>query len=146
LRFKKRSKKINIMSLKGTKLYSIFSAKCPRCHEENLFVHKNPYNLNKAFEMVKACPACGQITEPEPGFYYGAMYVSYALAVAIGCFVGVPMLFFGASALATVIAIAVALLILSPITLRLSRMVWINFFYHYDENSSVKKDDNVNLN
>jgi uncharacterized protein (DUF983 family) len=134
------------MSLKGNKLYSIFAAKCPKCHEGDMFLHKNPYNLNKAFEMVEKCPVCGQKSQPEPGFYYGAMYVSYALAVAIGCFVGVPLLFFGASAMTTVIAIAVALLVLSPLTLRLSRMIWINFFYHYDENAGSKKDDNTILN
>jgi uncharacterized protein (DUF983 family) len=134
------------MSLKGNKLYSIFSAKCPKCHEGNMFLHKNPYNLNKAFDMVKQCPVCGQKSEPEPGFYYGAMYVSYAVAVAIGCFVGVPMLFFGASAMATVIAIAAALVVLSPITLRFSRMIWINFFVDYDKDLNIKKKDETILN
>ncbi|MBA3900573.1 MAG: DUF983 domain-containing protein [Bacteroidetes bacterium] len=121
------------MSLKGKKLYSIFWSKCPTCHEGDLFEAKNPYNLKKAFSMVEHCPVCSQTTIPEPGFYYGAMYVSYALTVAIGCFVGVPMIFFGASALATVIAIALALIVFSPLTLRYSRMVWFNFFFDYDE-------------
>jgi hypothetical protein len=96
--------------------------------------------------MVKQCPVCGQKSEPEPGFYYGAMYVSYAVAVAIGCFVGVPMLFFGASAMATVIAIAAALVIFSPITLRISRMIWINFFVDYDKDLNNKKKDETILN
>jgi hypothetical protein len=96
--------------------------------------------------MVKQCPVCGQKSEPEPGFYYGAMYVSYAVAVAIGCFVGVPMLFFGASAMATVIAIAAALVVLSPITLRFSRMIWINFFVDYDKDLNNKKKDETILN
>jgi uncharacterized protein (DUF983 family) len=134
------------MSLKGNKLYSIFASRCPKCHEGDLFVNKNPFNLNKAFDMVEKCPVCGQKSEPEPGFYYGAMYVSYAVAVAIGCFVGVPMLFFGASAMATVIAIAAALVIFSPITLRISRMIWINFFVDYDKDLNNKKKDETILN
>jgi uncharacterized protein (DUF983 family) len=132
------------MTLKGNKLYSIFLSKCPKCHEGDLFESNNPYNLKKAFSMVERCKVCGQKSEPEPGFYYGAMYVSYALAVAIGCFIGVPMLFFGAPALPTVIAIAIGLIVLSPLTLRYSRMIWINFFFDYDKNALEKDDTDVN--
>jgi hypothetical protein len=32
--------------------------------------------------MNEACPHCGVRLEPEPGFYQGAMYVSYAITVA----------------------------------------------------------------
>ncbi|WP_424964423.1 DUF983 domain-containing protein [Ekhidna sp.] len=34
-------------------------------------------------KMHKKCPNCSQSLEPEPGFYTGAMYVSYAFQVAI---------------------------------------------------------------
>ena len=68
---------------KGTKLYSILNNKCPRCHEGKFFDSANPYNLAKMTSMPDKCPECGQPYEPEPGFYFGAMYVSYALGVAL---------------------------------------------------------------
>jgi len=33
--------------------------------------------------MNPACPVCGQRLEPEPGFYQGAMFVSYALSTLV---------------------------------------------------------------
>ena len=33
--------------------------------------------------MHKNCPKCNQIYEPEPGFYFGAMFVAYALIIAM---------------------------------------------------------------
>jgi hypothetical protein len=123
---------------KGNKLYSIFLAKCPVCQEGDLFESKNPYKLSKVFSMVSHCPVCNQKTEPEPGFYYGAMYVSYAMTVAISCFVGVPMVFFDAAPIQTVLAIAAALVVFSPLTLRYSRMIWFNFFFDFDEDAAKK--------
>ena len=37
----------------------------------------------KFADMHDTCPCCGQIFEPEVGYYYGAMYVSFAFNVAI---------------------------------------------------------------
>ena len=34
-------------------------------------------------EMHANCPACGVSLTPEPGFYFGALYVSYAFTVAL---------------------------------------------------------------
>ncbi|UXP32874.1 DUF983 domain-containing protein [Reichenbachiella agarivorans] len=39
-------------------------------------------------EMLPTCAVCQQSFEPEPGFYYGAMFVSYAFSVAITFVVG----------------------------------------------------------
>ena len=33
--------------------------------------------------MYSNCQICNQVFEPEPGFYFGAMFISYALAVAM---------------------------------------------------------------
>ena len=68
---------------KGSKLYSIFKMKCPSCHEGDFFTTKNAYNLKKVAEMHARCPVCNQSYEPEPNFYYGSMYVSYAYTVAL---------------------------------------------------------------
>ena len=46
--------------MKGTKLYSIFKGKCPRCHEGDFFVEKHPYKLSKMAHIHKACSVCGE--------------------------------------------------------------------------------------
>ena len=67
---------------KGSRLYSVFRMKCPRCHEGDFFI-SHPYNLKKAGDIHENCPNCGLKYSKEPGFYYGAMYVSYALGVGL---------------------------------------------------------------
>ncbi len=42
---------------KGTKLYSIFSNKCPKCQEGDFFVNKNPYKAG-FIKMHDNCQNC----------------------------------------------------------------------------------------
>lgn len=69
----------------------------------------------------------------EPSFFYGAMYVNYALTVAIGVttFI-ISKVFIGSSLLQAFLAVFVILLLLAPLNLRLSRILWINIFVKYD--------------
>jgi len=102
------------MLKKGTKLYSIFKAKCPRCHEGEFFAHKFTFNPSKVTKLHDNCPNCNLKYMMEPSFFYGAMYVNYGLTVA-------------------------ALLILAPFNLRLSRIIWINMFVHFDKKFKKKE-------
>ena len=104
-----------------------------------MFESKNPFNLKKFDSMPEECPVCKQKTCPEPGFYYGAMYVSYALVVGFGIFLGAVFLLEGASPLSTIIAISIGTILLSPLSFRYSRMIWLNFFYHYNAELSTEK-------
>lgn len=61
---------------------AILKSKCPRCREGNLFIFK-PMQIAKFHKMYSNCQICNQVFEPEPGFYFGAMFISYALAVAM---------------------------------------------------------------
>ena len=70
------------MFKKGTKMYSAVHMKCPQCHEGDFFV-SHSYDLKKVGETYKNCPKCNLRYAKEPGFYYGAMYVSYAYGVAL---------------------------------------------------------------
>jgi len=70
------------MLKKGTKLYSILTGTCPRCHENSMYLKKNPYLVSTLFEMHKTCASCGLKYKMEPSFFYGAMYVSYAVCIA----------------------------------------------------------------
>jgi uncharacterized protein (DUF983 family) len=127
------------MLKKGTKLYSILTGSCPKCHEERMYVSKNAYNPWETLKMHEHCGHCGTIYNMEPSFFYGAMYVSYAIgtAFAIAAF-AVSFLFIGTSLKTAFISIVVTLVLSMPIMMRLSRNIWINFFIDYDADAAQK--------
>lgn len=130
------------MSLKGSKLYSILTGRCPRCQEEPMYVNPNPYVITETMKMHEQCSRCGLRYKIEPNFFFGAMYVSYALAVAVGMLLfGVSFLLFGAGLMTSFIVILVVLFALMPAVARLSRNIYINFFIHYDPNASRKASE-----
>ncbi len=121
------------MLKKGSKLYSILTGSCPRCHEESMYVDKNPYNVSKLFKMHDDCGHCKLHYNIEPSFFFGAMYVSYGLTVAIGIAVFIIVkVFIGLDLFQSFMAIIVALIALTPITARLARNIYINMFVHYN--------------
>ena len=121
------------MLKKGSKLYSILTGTCPRCHQESMYIERNPYRQGSLFKMHERCSHCATKYKMEPSFFYGAMYVSYAVGVAFGvaAFV-ISFLFIGASLLTTFISIVATLVVFMPVIIRLSRNIWINFFIKYD--------------
>lgn len=83
--------------------------------------------------MKERCSHCNTKYKIEPSFFYGAMYVSYAvgIAFAVAVFV-IAFLIFDAGLLNTFIAIVITLIVFLPIIIRLSRNIWINIFIKYD--------------
>ena len=131
------------MLKKGTRLYSIFKMKCPRCQEGDFFV-SNPYDLSKAGDIHEHCSHCNLKYSKEPGFYYGAMYVSYGLGVAIFVALWVSMnLFFSDVSIGVQLTIIISVsLVLSPYLYALSKIIWANLFYKYDKEIGKHKGDN----
>ena len=66
---------------------SFFGGKCPQCHKGKVFTHKAS-NLKHFREMHDHCPSCNVKFESEPGFFWGAMYFSYAYSVASFIIIG----------------------------------------------------------
>lgn len=129
------------MFKKGSKLYSIFSGSCPKCHEESMYTVKNPFVLSRLLQMNDRCSNCNTKYKIEPSFFYGSMYVSYAvgIAFAVAAFV-ISYVFFDASRLNAFFAIVATLVVFLPIIIRLSRNIWINLFMHYDKSLAKKVD------
>lgn len=130
------------MFKKGTKLYSILFNKCPRCHKGDFMKEKNMFKLHKAFLMHEHCSVCGLKYMMEPSFFYGAMYVNYGLTVgiSIATFV-IATLFFNLSLVESFIPIVIVLVLTAPLTIRLSRIIWINLFVKYDPNEIKTKEN-----
>ncbi len=120
------------MLKKGTKLYSIFKRKCPVCQEGDFFVSK-PYNLKNLGKIYESCSQCGESFSKEPGFYYGAMYVSYALGVAIfvAVFLLTYLLYPSPTVFTYIFFIGLSMLVLGPFLYELSKIIWANLFMSY---------------
>lgn len=119
-----------------SKAQAILHAKCPRCRRGNMFAG-GMYNLGSN-QMNESCPHCGFYFEIEPGYFYAAMYVSYALNVAesvafcVATYVLTgnttsPWLYLG--------AVLIGCLLLSPFNYRYARVLllyWLSpkVYYH----------------
>ena len=83
--------------------------------------------------MNKQCVVCGQRFEPEPGFYYGAMFICYI-------FIGfLSLLMVGLLVRYTDLSVELAILILLGFlslifiwNLRFSRSIWIHLMIKFD--------------
>jgi len=117
---------------KGSKAYSIFGMTCPKCHEEHLF-ETGSFSFDKPFDMRLECPHCKLNFLPEPGFYYGAMFISY---IFTGWFCILFVLFLHwvlgwstAASFGTLIAICALFYVY---IFRLARSIWLNINFKYD--------------
>ena len=120
------------MLKKGTKIYSVLRGKCPSCHKGNFFKHSFTMNLFRVNKIKKTCSCCDLKYMIEPAFYFGALYVSYGVTVAL-CIVTfiISKLILNLALLTSFVTIFVVLILFIPINLRLSRILWINLFVSY---------------
>ncbi len=130
--------------MKQGAFYSIFASKCPKCNLGDLYVDRNPYHLSKLGDMHKSCSCCGQLYEPETGFYYGAMYVSYGVSILL-MFIPAAVLYFGFDAgFPLLLATVLGIYILSfPFVFRISRNIWLNMFVRFDSQAHEEGRNSV---
>lgn len=122
------------MSTKKSKLYSIFTSKCPQCREGEFFQNKFSFNVLKSTKAKDNCPNCNLKYMREPSFFYGAMYVGYGLSVALAiAFYIISTVFLGLNIKQSIIFLAIGLFLLAPWTLRLARVIWIHLFIKYEK-------------
>lgn len=112
-----------------SKLHAMIKARCPRCHEGRLFKYKW-WNLFNFALMHENCPHCDLRYEVEPGFFYGAMYISYAFTVGIMLIGGVIVFNFfnDPPAMGYVVPITTFSLFMVPFNFRTARVIFIHLF------------------
>ncbi|MEY4126893.1 MAG: hypothetical protein RL737_1082 [Bacteroidota bacterium] len=125
---------------KGSKLYSIATMTCPQCQESHMMV-ANPYRFSTMGEVKDKCEVCGLDLKPEPGFYYGAMYVSYALGVAVfvSIWASCNWFFDNVGVWTQITLVLIALIGLGPYLYALSKVIWANFFFSYKANATSSR-------
>jgi len=124
---------------KGSKLYGIITGVCPKCHEESMYINKNPYAVIQLFSMHEKCSNCNTKYKIEPSFFYGSMYVSYGVGIAFATIAFViSYLLLETSLNMAIVAIVASQVLLYPIIVRVSRNIWINIFMSYDKSLPKK--------
>lgn len=118
-----------------SKVSAALHAKCPRCQTGNMFAN-SMYSFSGQ-KMHKNCLHCNFSFEREPGYFYVAMFVSYALNVALLVTLGVATYILTHSEnpwLYTPVLLVSAFL-LSPVNFRYSRVIllyWLTPGVHFD--------------
>jgi len=113
---------------------AIFLAKCPRCRVGKIYANQM-YHLGGQ-HINKSCSHCGLLYEREPGYFYSAMYVSYAFIVAelVTLGVGTSILTGSTNPWLYVVIMLSIVTMLAPFNLRYSRVLllfWLTPGLHY---------------
>ena len=110
-------------------LVSIINTKCPRCRKGDMF--KYPLiRYNKFSAMFDRCPVCGLRYEVEPGFFIGAMYISYVMSLVMFFMVSLLLyiIFDDPEFIVYMIGILGAVVLLIPFMFRYSRALFLHWF------------------
>jgi len=121
---------------------NVIQCKCPNCKKGKMFSNRGNILLFKIPEMKTKCEVCDFKFEKEPGFFFGAMFVSYALAVGqmiISLVIFWQIIDF--SPLKVFIIIALIALLLSTLNYKISRSIWVHLFYKKPVKPTINKLD-----
>lgn len=113
---------------KPSKFSGLLNCKCPRCLEGDVYMGSA---FSKSYkEMYKHCPKCGLKYEYEIGFFWGAMYIGYALNIALSVTLGVAtyVLFNNPDTWVYLTIIISSILLTSRFNFRYGRMVLLYIF------------------
>lgn len=113
-------------------LSSVIAMRCPRCREGSMFPHA--LYSRKFMDTNKACPCCGQSFILEPGFFLGSAFFSYFINAVLLAAVALTLYYTRTNITITVALVSIIAIIfgLLPITLRLSKSIWIHIFIRYE--------------
>lgn len=109
---------------------NILKNDCPSCGKTRVFPPFSYWWIPLRFpKMTSKCSSCGYKYDKEPGYFFGAAYVTYAFGTAetllslfiASAFIDNPWVIVG-------IAIGVVTL-LAPFNYKYSRLIWMNLLY-----------------
>jgi uncharacterized protein (DUF983 family) len=104
--------------------------RCPRCRVGTIFHHSIFLGLPK---MHGSCSVCHLRYEREPGYFLGAMYISYVLAVPLVALIAVLLWkFSGLNFAKLILWTAVLFLPFVPSITLLARVLWIYLDQTFD--------------
>ncbi len=111
-----------------SRLQAVLNGLCPRCRQGQVF--KYPfYSLRHFDDMHELCPHCHLQFEVEPGYFTGAMYVSYAISGGVALVLGFLLFYLFGDPEGWVYAATIApiMVLIAPVNFRFSRIVWLGW-------------------
>src|SRR5919201_1897552 len=119
-----------------SRLGAMLRMRCPRCLRGKLF--------RGLLDMWERCPQCGLRFEREEGYFTGAMYASYLLALPLvfGIF-GILWLFSSRTLVAAEVLLVVTTVLtvpLVPLLFRYSRAIWLYFDWRFGPDREAGTD------
>jgi uncharacterized protein (DUF983 family) len=114
---------------KSSSYNALLHQRCPRCRQGDVFEYPST-QLSKFAVMHKNCPICNQNYEPEPGFYFGAMFVAYGLIIAMVFILWLTLFFVFDDPPFSVYIIVIVIfnVLLLPLLFRYSRLIFLYAF------------------
>jgi uncharacterized protein (DUF983 family) len=107
---------------------SIIHEKCPHCGQGHVFQEQS--SLFKMPVMNEKCEVCNYKFDREPGYFLGAMYISYGIAVFLGILTYLVLHFLFPAMPLIYIPITIIFVILAAArkNYKLSRVIYIHMF------------------
>jgi len=105
----------------------MWEGKCPNCEKGAIFEKKGNIFLLRIPKMHENCLECGYKFEKEPGYFLGAMYISYGFTVIEMLAVFFATYWFVSLSVFFVIILG-TLVLLSLFNYRIARTIWIILF------------------
>jgi uncharacterized protein (DUF983 family) len=119
-------------------LKSMWTYQCPKCRSSKMF--KEPLQISNPLDMHEECSVCQQKFNPEPGFYFGAMFLSYILSAWFLLLPALALVFLFDWSVNGAMLFVLALAAVTYLKfLRFSRSLWIHIVVKYDKTYSKKK-------
>ena len=113
------------MEGKTSRFQAILKLRCPRCLDGEVF-----YGL---WGMYRYCTRCQLRYEREPGYFLGAMYISYGMAMLLSAPLLLVLVIFGGLSIRMFLFVLLLLLfLLSPPLFRYSRILWMHWDQYWD--------------
>jgi hypothetical protein len=114
-------------------LSGILKMKCPNCRSSPMFINPNPYHWKTMGKMNNVCPNCNHPLDTEAGYYFGAMYISYAIMVAWNFSIAIAIMVITGDLFEHFMLLMslgmITTLIISPVVFRYSRVIWSYMFF-----------------
>jgi uncharacterized protein (DUF983 family) len=124
------------------KTIALLKGKCPRCQSGQMFKY-HAIKLDKFTDMYETCQVCGLRFEIEPGFFWGSMYVSYAITTGMMLVLGALTFIIGHNPdfWWYISIICGSVILTTPFIYRYSRllMIYLFSFVKFDEKYANKK-------
>jgi hypothetical protein len=124
-------------------LKATLTFQCPACRKDSMYENPSLYTWSKIGKTKKNCSHCNTDLQPEPGFYFGAAYVSWGLTVATWVAVLVALKTFAligwiefaflTHPITFLITGVITSLVIFPYMFRLSRSIWSHWFIPFKE-------------